>query len=150
MNHSFILDGSRAQLISQLIYLNDDKTYFLDQYFPSYGQERSRVDQTLAAYSASLETILANFNEQSLASSVLIGSQVQLCYIEDDFMESYTIVYPHHAKPNDNKISFLSPIGLQLLMTKRNETYQLKIPSGEVKVKVENIKYINAGDWRTE
>jgi transcription elongation factor GreA len=150
MSHSLALNGSRTQLISQLIYLNDEKTHFLDQYCPSYGHERSKIDQTLTAYSSTLEQILAEFSEESITSAVLIGSQVKLCYVEDDFTESYTIVFPHQADPNANKISFLSPIGSQLLMTRTNGTYQLKIPSGEVRVRVEEIKYMNRGDLHEE
>lgn len=146
MSHSLALSGSRAQLISQLIYLNDEKTHFLDQYCPRYGHERNKIDQTLTAYASVLESILANFSEESLASAVLIGSQVKLYYVEEAFAESYMIVFPHQADANENKISFLSPIGSQLLMKKQNETYEMNVPSGTMPVKVMEIQYMNRGD----
>ena len=150
MNHSISLTGSRTQLVSQLVYFDDEKTHFLDHYYPQYGQERIKIDQTLSAYAATLESILAEFNEDRLSSTVLIGSQVKLCYIEDDFTEDYTIVFPNQADPNVNRISFLSPLGFQLLMKKKNELHRLKVPSGELQVRVEDVKYMNRGDLQCE
>ncbi|MFD0676101.1 MULTISPECIES: GreA/GreB family elongation factor [unclassified Paenibacillus] len=145
MSHSLLLQGSRTQLINQLVYFDEQKKDFLDQYFPNSAKERSKIELLLSVYSAALEKILGEFNEESLNSTVLIGSRMKISYLEDGFTDSYTIVFPHQAEPNSNKISFLSPIGLQLLMAKINETYQLKISSGEIDVKLQEIMYNNCG-----
>ncbi|NOU96355.1 transcription elongation factor GreAB [Paenibacillus sp. LMG 31456] len=146
MSHSIVLQGSRTQLINQLVYFDEQKKDFLDHYFPNSAKERGKIELLLSVYSVTLERILGVFTQENLNSTVLIGSRMKIVYLEDGYTESYTIVFPHQADPNSNKISFLSPIGFQLLMAKINETYQLKIPSGEIKVKLEEIIYNNCGD----
>ncbi|TDF96357.1 GreA/GreB family elongation factor [Paenibacillus piri] len=145
MNRSIPLQGSRTQLVNQLVYFDEQKQEFLDHYFPNSGRERLKIDQLLSDYAKTLEGILAGFTQESLNSTVLIGSRMRLLYVEDGLTESYTVVFPHQAEPNENKVSFLSPIGLQLLLAKTNETCRLKVPSGELEVRLEEIRYNNSG-----
>lgn len=146
MNRSLFLEGARIQLLKQLVYFDDEKNSFLNQYFPEYNQKRSRVERALSDYSATLENIFADFNEGTLNSAVLIGSEVVLRYADDDTSESFTIVFPHQADPNRNRVSFLSPVGFQLLMARMNETHRLHVPSGEISVTIEDITFVNGGD----
>lgn len=150
MSHSLALNGSRAQLISQLVYLKDDKAHFLDQYCPAYGPERNRIDQALNAYTATIEKILSDFHDKALSSYVLIGSEVRLKFDEDGFEEAYTIVFPHQADAGASQISFLSPMGSQLLLKKQGDRCRLQVPSGELQVTIEQIKYMNRGDMNEQ
>ncbi|TBL76034.1 GreA/GreB family elongation factor [Paenibacillus thalictri] len=150
MSHSFLLQGSRAQLIGQLVYFDEEIVPFLDQYFPGQDRQRSRVEKRITEYSALLERILADFHTESLNSAVLIGSQLELVYVEDGSTETYTIVFPHQTDPGNNRISFLSPMGLQLLLAQKNETCQLIVPSGELAVMIKDIKYMNRGSMDDE
>ncbi|NTZ16990.1 GreA/GreB family elongation factor [Paenibacillus sp. JMULE4] len=146
MNHSLMYQGSRLQLVNQLVYFDDEKLNFLNQYFPEPNQKRRNVEKTISVYCSTLERIIKDLTEENLNSMALIGSQVDLRYLDDGSTESLTIVFPHRTDPNKNLISFLSPIGFQLLMAQTNENYQLVIPSGETLVRVENIKFVNHGD----
>ncbi|MEK3719421.1 GreA/GreB family elongation factor [Paenibacillus sp. FSL H8-0034] len=146
MNRSPLLVGSRLQLINQLVYFDEEKINFLNHYFPENNHKRSAFERILSDYTSTLEKIVADLNEDRLNSVALIGSRLELRYVNDDWIESFTIVFPQHADPNHNLISFLSPMGIQLLMSQINETYQLAIPSGVISVKVEGIKYVNSGD----
>lgn len=144
MNLSF--NGSRKQLVNQLVYFDEEKFNFLEQYFPEPGKERARMDQLLASYCSELEKIVAQQEENSIHSSVLIGSRVKLSafdFLED---ETYTIVFPELADPENDRISFLSPIGYQLLLAKTNQTLLLDIPSGIMDVHIKEIAYMNLGD----
>jgi transcription elongation factor GreA len=145
MNHS-LENVSKTQLINQLVYLDEEKSNFLDQYFPAYGRDRHDMDQLLVSYCEELEKIIANSDEKSINATVLIGSQVKLRYLDDDFIENFSIVFPEQAKPDINHISFLSPIGKQLLMSKTTQTHKLNIPSGVIEVSIEEIQYMNCGD----
>lgn len=146
MNHSLLYQGSRTQLIQQLLYFDEEKIAFLNQYFPNRTKERSNADTLLSRYTSNLEQLLSDFKEEELNSSVLIGSQLQLRYLDDNSADTYTIVFPNHAEPNDNKISMLSPIGMQLLLAPLGSTRQLAIPSGELSVVIESIKFVNSGE----
>jgi transcription elongation factor GreA len=147
MNHSNILQNQRfnIQLVNQLVFFDDEKNFFLMQYLPDDSNEQKKVEQVLSVYTTSLEKIIKDGNEESLNSMVLIGSQVTLRYEDDGFEEQFTIVFPQKADPSKNWISFLSPIGLQLLMTRVNESYGFVVPSGILGVKIQEIKYMNYG-----
>lgn len=145
MSHSLPLHGAKTQLLRQLVYFDEEKTAFLDHYFPLYGKERSGVDRLLSGYVSALETIVSDFNEERLHSVVLIGSRVSIRYADDDTEESYTIVFPDRAEPGNNSISFLSPVGMQLLTRKTDETCRLAVPFGEIDVRIESIRYVNGG-----
>ncbi|MEI7024746.1 GreA/GreB family elongation factor [Paenibacillus sp. y28] len=150
MNHSFLLQGSRTQLVNQLVYFDEEKMNFLDHYCPGHTRDRLRNEQLLSVYTSTLEQLLADFTAERLNAMVLIGSQVRLHYVEDSFTELFTIVFPHQADPNKNMISFLSPIGHQLLLGRANESYPLLVPSGEITVRIEEIKYMNRGDFKEQ
>ena len=100
----------------------------------------------MSRYCSELEQLLSRFNGEELNSLVLIGSQLQLRYLDDNTTDTYTIVFPNQAEPNDNKISMFSPIGMQLLLAQIGSTCQLAIPSGELSVKIESIKFVNCGE----
>ncbi|SFL95180.1 transcription elongation factor GreA [Paenibacillus sp. 1_12] len=146
MSLSPLIVGSRLQLINQLVYFDDEKINFLNHYYPENNHKRSAFERILSVYTSTLEKIISDLNEENLNSVALIGSRLELRYLNDDWIESFTIVFPQHADPNQNLISFLSPMGFQLLMSQVNETYQLEVPSGVISVKVEGIKYVNRGD----
>lgn len=145
MSHSLLLQGSRSQLVNQLCFFDEEKEHVLKQYYQEPSQERKHLEQMISDYCAMLEKLLSELIPEHLNSTILIGSQVKLQYVEDKFTESYIIVFPHESDPNENKISWLSPIGLQLLMKKKDEAYQLQVPSGKIAVKIKEIKYMNYG-----
>ncbi|MCQ6559582.1 GreA/GreB family elongation factor [Paenibacillus mendelii] len=136
--------GSKTQLINQLVYFDEEKAKFLEQYFTDQSKERTEMEKLLSLYCKTLEQIVSDVNETTLQSTVLIGSQVKLRYEDDDSLETYTVVFPHEAEPEYNRISFLSPIGRKLLMSTMMQSHELDIPSGVIKIHVEDIKYIPA------
>jgi len=146
MNLSLALQGARHQLVNQLIYFDEEKIHFLDQYFPDYNQKRTAVERKLAEYGAWLEDLLQRFEETRLHERALIGSRLDIEFIDDGERETFTIVFPPQANPDENKISFLSPIGFQLLLAKEQDQCRLQLPSGEFPVKVHAVRYANHGD----
>lgn len=81
MNHSLIYEGSRTQLLQQLIYFDEEKIAFLNQYFPVRSKDRSNAETLLSRYCSELEQLLTEFNGEDLNSQVFIGSQLQLRYL---------------------------------------------------------------------
>ena len=146
MSRSLLLEGSRVQLINQLVYLDDGLSSFMDEYFPIPNRQRSIVENTLTKYTSIIEGIVQNITDRHLNTFVLIGSKVTIQYLDDGTTESFVIVFPSLADPDKNLISFLSPIGLHLLMAQKNEVYELEIPSGTVSVQVEDIQFYNNGN----
>ncbi len=148
MSHSIVTDGARKQLIEQLVYFDESKIDFLNHYYPAFGKERDKVDKVLGVYTRTIEQQLSDNAQHYLHHNVWIGSRVDLHYVEDGDKEQYTIVFPHLADPDRNRLSFLSPIGLQLLLARTGERYMLTVPSGEIEVHIDRIAYVGLGEVR--
>ncbi|CAM3484503.1 GreA/GreB family elongation factor [Marinicrinis lubricantis] len=149
MNHSY-LHTSKAQLLNQLVYFDEEKIYFIEHYFPHPSTERFDFEQLLTAYCKELERLVSNLDEELLHAQVLIGSQVKLRYLDDGFTESFSIVFPQQARPDAQIISFLSPIGKQLLLSRVGEIREIDVPSGTIQVSIEEIRFVNAGDFQSK
>lgn len=146
MNHSLLQQTTRTQLLKQLLYFDEEKNGFLNRYFPDMDPPRRQAEELINSYCAVLEQLLSDFSEEKLCSTVLIGSRLNLRYLTDDITDTYTIVFPAYANPAEGRISWLSPLGMQLLMAERQREYQLKVPSGTISVKIDDIGFENSGE----
>ena len=70
---------------------------------------------------------------------VLIGATVKLKDMDTLEELEYTLVSELEADYNQGKISVSSPVGQGLLGHKKNETVEIKIPSGVLKYKIIKI-----------
>jgi transcription elongation factor GreA len=133
----------REFFVRQLIMFDDERARFLDAYFPDFGNGRSQADQQLSEYTQVLRQQLAD-GEEGWCGKVLIGSRVLISYLDDMSTDTLTIVSPHHAVlPEDGSgecpVSFLSPMGKQLLMKPCGELVHVQTPSGRLPVRIEQI-----------
>lgn len=90
-----------------------------------------------------LEAILAQAKiiENKKKDTVQIGSIVYLREIKKGAKtEKYQIVDPVEADPFENKISFKSPLGKELLGKKSGEKVELKIDSGKIRYLIVKIE----------
>lgn len=69
-----------------------------------------------------------------------IGSLVEIKKIGSGKKLSYRIVGPAEANPDNQMISFQSPVGRALMGLKPGETAVVRAPAGEIKYKVLSIK----------
>ncbi|MGZ0049462.1 GreA/GreB family elongation factor [Brevibacillus gelatini] len=149
MNHS-VLQGTRKHLINQLVFFDEQYSLFFDHYVRDYGREKQTIDEMIQRYKQTLEQLLAQDDSAllaSLKSVTLLGSSVKVRFEEDGFEESFTVVYPTDIDPDNNRISFLSPIGRQLLLTAPNDLLDLESPVGRQQVQVREISFTYMGDF---
>lgn len=142
MNHSNDLSRAREQLAAQLVLLGDEKKHFLDAYFAMSGKERMEMSEFLALYTQTLQKLLSDTDipaSQALQGMVLIGSHVTLEYPDYAAHDSFTIVLPEQADADNNLISFLSPVGSQLLLARLGELISVNTPSGALRVLITAI-----------
>lgn len=71
---------------------------------------------------------------------VKVGSQVTIVEEGASDEEVYTIVGAAEAKPDEGKISHLSPIGSALLGAKKGEKVRVQTPGGQISFKVKKIQ----------
>jgi transcription elongation factor GreA len=125
-------------LVSQLLTLGEEKRTFLDAYFDVRNPERIQLDKQLTAYTDRIEQLLAGPDEL-LNSVVLIGSQIELEYVDFHTCDTLTVVMPEEANPDEGLISFLSPVGRQLLLGEKGEMRAISTPSGSMRIRIASI-----------
>ncbi len=64
---------------------------------------------------------------------------VEMTNLGNNAKMTYTIVNPHEANLKEGKISIKSPIAEALLGKKIGETVEAKVPSGVLKLRIDNI-----------
>jgi len=139
MSHStHSIPQRREALEKQLFILLEEKGQFLDQYYPQQGKERTSMDHFLTQYTTEVGKLLSESLEDT-NDVVLIGSCITMEYLDYGEKDTFTIVFPEDADPDDNRISFLSPVGRQLLLAKLDETLVIAAPAGSMQVRITAI-----------
>lgn len=142
MSHSDA--GIRSALIGQLVFFDEQVSSFLDEYSDSARQDRVKLRKLIERYRSELQDVTSRSDErldESLRSVVLIGSSVKIEFPEDSMVETYTIAFPEHIDPDVNRISFLSPLGLSLLLGNVSDSVTVEGPGGNYVVHVQDVKF---------
>ncbi len=141
MNHSD-LHPLRRGLVKQLVFIDENHTELLNQYLSSISSREKNL-KFFEQYVSEVEHVISRLGEQSSMNldRVYIGSQVSVLYEEDQFMDEFTICFPEHSDPERGCISYLSPVGNQLLLRGRDERVVLFTPNGETSVIIKDIQF---------
>ncbi|MBG9444428.1 MULTISPECIES: GreA/GreB family elongation factor [Bacillaceae] len=143
MNHSLEALTEKDFFIKQLTYIDENHQDLNGLYLSSTPLKERRKD-FLSIYVREVEQYLALCNqapaEQPLRK-VLIGTKVTVLFDGEDDREVYHICLPEESDPDNGCISFLSPVGRQLLLKNLGEKTSLMIPSGQLDVVIENISW---------
>ena len=134
---------SREYFIRQLVYIDENIKELTEQYLSSTPIQE-RLKHFFSLYVLEVEDLL-KANQKNIHipfyPKVLIGTKVTVWYEEDNETEDYVICYPEQSDPDSGYISFLSPVGRQLLLKNNGEKLSLKIPTGELFVTIKEISY---------
>lgn len=65
--------------------------------------------------------------------------KVEMTNLNNNTKMAYTIVNPHEANLKESKISIKSPIAEALLGKKAGDTVSVKVPSGTLELRIDNI-----------
>ncbi|WP_309123395.1 GreA/GreB family elongation factor [Paenibacillus sp.] len=145
--------ATREHFIHQLVYFDEQYPAFFDNYLSGLQDtERALIEKSIRRYTDTLVELLEKEDDalfERLKAVVLIGSRANVYYEEDGFEESFTVVYPSESDPDKNRISFLSPIGRQLLFATPDRSLTLDVPSGKLQVVVREIRYAYIGGFST-
>ena len=79
--------------------------------------------------------------EQVPVDVVTMHSVVKLKYLQTNKVIQMEIVYPEEADIKNNKISIFAPIATALLGYRKGDVINWEIPSGKVKIKIDDILY---------
>ena len=70
-----------------------------------------------------------------------MNSKIRIKNLDSGLEKIYTLVFPHSANINENRISILAPIGTALIGYEVGDTIEWPVPGGVTKFKVEEILY---------
>ena len=140
MSHSLQSPELLKDWQQQLFLLSNEKSRFLDEHFPQQGKERQSMELLLSQYTAQIEK-LAACEGKGPAPVVIIGCSLTLEYLDYQTTDQFTIVLPQDANPDEGKISFLSPVGRQLLLAAAGDVLSVTTPAGSMQVRIESIQY---------
>ncbi len=89
-----------------------------------------------------LEYLLDNATiiEEGKSDTVQVGSTVEIKYIEDGEIETYSIVGSTEADPFENKISNESPIAKGIMGLKKGARVSIESPNGSYEIELVSIK----------
>ncbi|QQE73180.1 GreA/GreB family elongation factor [Brevibacillus composti] len=146
MNRNTLPNSMHRRLVEQLVFFDEQRIPFLDLHFAGKHNERQKANQWLDQYVSTVESLLKDTSgsDTSTLPKVVIGSEVTLHYVDEGLDESLTICFPEQTDPDLGRISFLSPMGRQLLMNPVNEPIRLEMPMGAQEVVVRSIRFV---DW---
>ena len=72
---------------------------------------------------------------------VTMNSTVRLREFRSREMETYTLVYPKDADIAEGKLSVLAPIGTAILGYRVGDWVEWKVPSGQIRFKIEELVF---------
>ncbi|MEH7129076.1 GreA/GreB family elongation factor [Neobacillus drentensis] len=142
MNHSF--HQSKEYFAQQLDYI-DENIKGLTNLYISSTPIQERLKHFFNIYVLEVEDLLKvnqKNNFISLFPKVVIGTKVTVLYDEESETEDFVICLPEQIDPDRGFISFLSPVGRQLLFKNIGERISLKIPTGELQVTIKEISFV--------
>ncbi|MGM7721347.1 GreA/GreB family elongation factor [Metabacillus sp. Hm71] len=134
---------SKEYFAKQLNYI-DENIKELTELYISSTPVQERLKHFFDRYVLEVEDLLKINQKNDVISSfpkVFIGTKVTVLYDEDNETEDYLICYPEQTDPDCGYISFLSPVGRQLLLKKIGEKVLLKIPTGDLFVTIKEISF---------
>ncbi|HQH72303.1 MAG TPA: nucleoside diphosphate kinase regulator [bacterium] len=106
---------------------------------------RLQGDSRMAAYVNNLESELKRADvvaPEDIGSDVVtMNSTVRLVDMKSQDESVYTLVYPHEANIDQNKISVLSPIGCALIGYRVGNVVDVKVPSGIRQYQIQELVY---------
>ncbi|WP_370224307.1 GreA/GreB family elongation factor [Cytobacillus sp.] len=143
MNHSLEALTEKEYFIKQLTFI-DENYQDLNSLYVSSTPLKERKKDFLSIYVSEVEQYIALCNQvpgEPPLRKVLIGTKVTVLFDGEDDREDYYICLPDQSDPDNGCISFLSPVGRQLLLKNLGEQTSLIIPSGQLDVVIENISY---------
>ncbi|WP_394185277.1 GreA/GreB family elongation factor [Metabacillus halosaccharovorans] len=142
MNHN--IPQHREHLVQQMVYI-DENIKELTNLYNASTPVQEQLKNFFHLYLLELEELLSAGQKSNLNPSlpkVYIGTRVTVLFDDENDTEDFVICFPEESDPDSGCISFLSPVGRQLLLKKMGEKVMLKVPTGELPVVIKEITYV--------
>ena len=121
------------------IFIADDDRARLDVLIRRALGRHAHQAAYLAALAAELRRARVVPRAQMPEDVVAMNSTVRVRDLETGEEDTYTLVYPHEADIEANKLSVLAPVGTALLGYRAGDVVEWPVPAGVVRFRVEEV-----------
>jgi transcription elongation GreA/GreB family factor len=132
-------DRVKERLLRQLAYFEENSQDILNGF--THTAERAAIKDLIARYCRHIERQVGDLDAEGPDALVWIGSRVTVYNETDQAEECFIIVLPEEVDPDEGKISFLSPIGQKLLLTRAGSRAEIDSPGGKYWVTVKDLAF---------
>ncbi|WP_175638119.1 GreA/GreB family elongation factor [Metabacillus schmidteae] len=142
MNHNN--PQHKENLVKQMVYI-DENIKKLTRLYIAHTPVQEQLKDFFNLYLLELEELLNTDPKNSVIPflpKVYIGTRVTVLFDEENDTEDFVICFPEQSDPDSGCISFLSPVGRQLLLKEIGEKIMLKVPTGELPVRIKELSYV--------
>ena len=138
MNHSKS-EPFKDNLLRQLAYFEEKGQDMLNGFTQTV--ERALLKDLIARYCRQIERVTGGEDTEGPGTLVWIGSKVTVLNETEQEEESFMIVFPEDVDPDEGKISFLSPIGQKLLLSRIGYSAEIDSPGGKYWITVKDLAF---------
>ena len=100
-----------------------------------------RKEESLDALTEELNRAQIVTSESVSPKVVTMGSLVSIVDLDTSERSQYRLIFPDHAKGEENEISILSPIGAAILGYKSGDEVEWEVPVGTRRFKIAKVDY---------
>ncbi|SFG72375.1 transcription elongation factor GreA [Desulfotomaculum arcticum] len=145
MNKELTLTPSAfSNLLSQLLFLEENKKNILDDFFPRKTKEKIELEELIDEYVKKVDQLIKNIKitdeSENVFPFVSIGSIISIKDTETHETYQHLICNPYNIN-TDNSISYLSPMGRALLLKCPGDKVSVNTPSGVYNYVIESITF---------
>jgi transcription elongation factor GreA len=134
------IESIKETFLKQLVFIEENFNELNNMYLYSTPIQE-RVKNFLSLYISELESYIKDGDWNGPLSKVFIGTKVTVQFKDESETEDYFISLPDQSDPDANRISFLSPVGRQLLLKNVGDEISLVVPNGTVSLSIKRISF---------
>lgn len=138
MSHSVKL-SFKESLVKQLLYFDENLNELLNS-LPRI-EDRKSLRDFADRYCQQAERCLNGESGEGPDTLVWIGSKLMVRNETAQADESFSIVLPMDVDPYDGRISFLSPVGKRLLLSKVGYSTEIDCPGDKYWITVKSLSF---------
>lgn len=132
------------RLINHLVNIEENKDELLEIYFPEPSKSRKEFISILDNYIVEVNKLLQNTHVAKSTDNsfpfVIIGSEVEVKDMDEQRFFKFRIASPFEQIGSDD-VSFLSPVGMSLLLKEVGEEVVVVTPGCRSNYRVQSIKF---------
>lgn len=128
-------------MISRGIYITDRDMKWLRELLDEARRFNSHSRAALDQLETELERAQVVASDQIPADVITMHSTARLIDVETGEEMIYTLVFPHEADIDQDRISVLAPIGVAILGYRVGDSLEWQVPEGLSRLKVKEIIY---------